>query len=481
MNSIGSIHKFIFSIITISFVVVNYSNCQSIEYDKNIGAENAKVVEVLMGLYVDKEMNEYVSNVGTRLVNEIEKNPFDFNFYIADTHIPNAFALPGGYIYVTRGILALINTEDELAGILAHEIIHVTERHSVKQMRGSILPGLLQLPGNIVGTVVDKDLGTMLNSPLTTSNKLFLASYSRSHETEADKKGAELAGKAGYDPLALGIILERLAYTIEQITDEAEQKSYFDYHPYTPDRVRRIEKKSSKLEWTETEKVSGDFPVPLSGLVVGLNPSQGIFREEVFIHPDLNFSINFPDEWECFNQSIAVGAVQKDQLGAIFVGLEDPSLSPEKHAMKFEENLEKSHGIKPALSEPRTVNENSGYLISLEDQSGDIIMYIHILWLNMDNKIFKLIGIAPKSLEPDLRTSALSLRTLTEDERYGVNVHKLKIVSARESETLNELNERSTGVLDITLISLINGLDVNKTLTSDQLIKIVTEQKYIPE
>ena len=222
---------------------------QSIDLDKKLGAENAELVEAQMGLYMDKELTDYVRKIGDRLVDELDKNPFEFQFHIADEGVPNAFALPGGYVYVTRGLLSLITKEDELAGVMGHEIIHVTQRHSIKQMRTSVLPRMLEIPGAIVGTVVNEDLGNLLNMPISTSNTLLLSSYGRKHESESDNKGVTLASKAGYDPGALKSILDRISKTIEAITEEEEKKSYFSSHPYTPDRIKNIDKVEAKLKW----------------------------------------------------------------------------------------------------------------------------------------------------------------------------------------------------------------------------------------
>ena len=152
------------------------------------------------------------------------------------------------------GILSLMTTEDELACVMGHEIIHVTRRHSVKQMRKSFLPRLLEVPGAIVGNVVHEDLGNLLNLPITTTNSLLLSSYSRKHETESDTKGIELASKAGYDPNAMSAILERLSKAVEVITNEQEKKSYFSSHPYTQDRVDNINKTTSRLELERKRK-----------------------------------------------------------------------------------------------------------------------------------------------------------------------------------------------------------------------------------
>lgn len=142
---------------------------QNIKLDKELGAQNAQMVESQMGIYPHKEMNAYVEAIGQRLVAELDDPMFDYQFQIVDDPIPNAFALPGGYVYVTRGILSLITTEDELACVMAHEIIHVTRRHSIKQLRNSILPRMLELPGKIIGNVVNEDLGNLLTAPVETS------------------------------------------------------------------------------------------------------------------------------------------------------------------------------------------------------------------------------------------------------------------------------------------------------------------------
>ncbi len=454
------------------------SYAQSIELDKKLGAENAELVEVLMGIYPDKEMTAYVNAIGTKLLAALDKNPFEFQFHIVDDPIPNAFALPGGYVYVTRGILSLTISEDELACIMGHEIIHVIDRHSIKQMRSSILPNMLELPGDIVGNVVSEDLGNLLNAPINTGNRLMLSSYSRKHETASDTKGIELASKAGYDPTAMADILERLSRAVEILTNEKEEKSYFDSHPYTPDRVDKINKTIPKLDQAERSVIAADFPAPLNGLLFGYNPAKGIFKDQKFLHPELNFAIVFPEEWETFNQPTTVGAIHEDRKAGIFVGLEDPSKSPEDYASAFEQEIEEEYGTKPTRSESLTVNNHSGYLISMDDNTGDETMYIHILWLKMNGLLFKLIGIAPKSFEPDLQKTARSLRTLTSSERKAIEVRKIQLVEANKNESLEEISARSSNVVNTSITAVINGIEEDAKLQKKQVVKIVVREKY---
>ena len=451
---------------------------QKVDKDKELGAENAKIVEEQMGIYADKEMTKYVKSIGDRLVEELEDNPYDFQFKIVDEAIPNAFALPGGYIYVTRGLLMLVISEDELAGVLSHEIIHVTQRHSIKQMRSSVLPRMLELPGAIVGGVVNENLGDLINVPITTSNTLLLSSYSRSHETESDTKGIELMSKAGYDPAALANILSRLSDAFELLTNEKEKKDYFSSHPYTPKRVKNIEKKTLKLEWAEKDKIANDFPSPFDGLLLGNNPKMGVFDGQNFIHPELNFSITFPENWETSNQPSSVIAIHEDRQAAIVLGLEDASLSPEEHGKLFVNEVKKKKKEKPSTAEKRTVNNNAGYLVTYLDSSGDEIMYIHILWLKMGDNVFKIIGFGPKSFQAELKKSALSLRPLTTAERSSIMVRKLRIVEPKKNESLAELSKRTANVASTEITELINGIDENSKLDSIQRVKIIVKEGY---
>ncbi len=456
----------------------NHSVGQSIELDKKLGAENAEMVKIFFGLYQDEEMTNYVKEIGERLVAKLDKNPFEFQFHIADDPLPNAFALPGGYIYVTRGILSLAKTEDELACVMAHEIIHVTERHSIKQMRSSIIPSLLEVPGAIVGTVVSDDLGSLINSPINTTSSLFLSSYSRKHETESDTKGIELASKAGYDPTAMGDILARLSDAVEVLTNEKEKKSYFDDHPYTPNRVKKINKVSTGLAWDESPKLSDSFPMPFDGMIFGANPKKGIFKGQTFLHPDLGFTITFPDGWHTSNQPTSVNAIHEDRRAGMFLGLEAPGKAPEEYAKAFENEIRKQHKASPYRSESRVVNSHEGYIVSMEDNTGNETMYIHILWVKVDGLIFKLIGFAPRTLESELKESALSLRTLTSSERKNVEMRTMKIVRAKENETVKELIARSNNVLKIDVVNVINDLEKDAKLKENEAIKIAVNELY---
>lgn len=459
-------------------VFTQISFAQSIELDKKIGAENAELVEAQMGIYELDGLSQYVESVGNRLVSHLEDPQFEFQFRVVDDPIPNAFALPGGYVYVTRGILSLITSEDELACVMGHEITHVIKRHSIKQMRKSILPRMLELPGAIVGNVVDDDLGKLLNAPIHTSNTLIMASYSRKHEKESDVEGVTLASRAGYDPAAMITILDRLSKAIEYITNKQEKKSYFDDHPYTPDRISTINKTIDDLDWSEGHKISADFPSPLDGMIFMENPRKGIFQENKFLHPELGFAITFPKEWETFNLPTAAGAIHPDRRGAIFLGLEDPKATPGELGEAFTKKIREDYPDSFISAGPRELNGHQAYLVSIMDDSGSEKMFIHILWVNIGKMMFKLIGLAPNFHEEKLKTSAESLHAITSGERESITQLEFKIITVRQNESIEAICKRLGSTIKPEINAFLNGKTPDEIIEKGEKVKIIIEKPY---
>ncbi len=289
---------------------VTATQAQDVSIDKKLGAQNAAMVEQEMGLYHHDSLYHLVNAVGNKLVSRLKTNPFEFKFFIADSPEPNAFALPGGYVYVTRGILILLQSEDELAGIMAHEIIHVTQRHSVKQAQKGLLTGILKIPGNLINTVTGTRIGNIINTPIDFSAKAFIAKYSRGHESESDSYGIQLAASAGYKPEALAEALVRLNKEVALLTGEQERKSYFSDHPYTPERVNSIRKSAPYYKPVNPSPISRNtthFLQKFDGLCFGENPQQGVFIDTLFVQSDLRFAWLTPSGWQVMNKPSMVG------------------------------------------------------------------------------------------------------------------------------------------------------------------------------
>ena len=183
----------------------------SAEREKELGRDEARRVEQEMGLLADPALVAYVQGVGQRLAAQSPRRDVEYRFQVIDRTEPNAFALPGGYVYVTRGLLVFVNSEDELAGVIGHEIGHVAARHSVQQISRAAPLAVVTGIGAAVTGVVSPGLGRAVGGAGAAASELILAPYSRDQEREADRVGQGLAAAAGWDPAGLPAFLKTLS------------------------------------------------------------------------------------------------------------------------------------------------------------------------------------------------------------------------------------------------------------------------------
>ncbi len=451
---------------------------QKVEIDKQIGAENAHTVETEMGIYANAKMNAYLDALGQKLVSNLENPLFQYQFKIVPDVSPNAFALPGGYIYITTGIIPLLETEDELACVLGHEIIHSNNRHTIRQAKKSILPKILEIPGNLLG-VINKDIGRLVNAPIKATNSLIFASYSRKFETEADDEGVKLAAKTGYDPTQLPKVLTRMNTAIEALTGQKEEKSYFSDHPYTPDRNQNILKQAANVSVAKEAPVSSNFLMEFDKVQFGSSPATGVVDGNVFMHPDINFYIKFPQNWIIDNQPEAVAAYHPEGKAAGFVTLENPAMSASQAGKAFVKSLGDEYRSKIEFNDVYQVGNMKGYLVSFIEQSKHETVYAYLLWLPLNGKMFKLLGIAPLTFRNQLESSVKSLRTLTDKERASIKYNFVKVVKARQGETLSGLSKRTGNKLNLALTAIINDHKPADKLGKEEQIKIVLDKPYL--
>ena len=454
---------------------------QDISVDKKLGAENALLVEREIGLYQHDSLYKLVNTVGHKLVSALTNNPFEFKFFLADSPEPNAFALPGGYIYVTRGILLLIQTEDELAGIIAHEITHVSERHSVKQMKKGRIGGILQIPGNIVNAVTGTRLGNIVNTPIALGSRAFVSSYSRGHEKDADIYGAKLAASAGYSPNALADALERLAKGIEIITGAKEKKNYFSDHPMTSSRIADIRKAHPAVKdensshYTQSNE---EFQQKFNGLCFGPNPEQGVFIDSLFVHPELGFSWTAPRGWKTVNKPTAVGIYPEKGDAITVLSAIDSEKSVSEIGEEVKSNALKSNAVIVQSARDTTINSNKAYLIRMrEAERRDV--FLEVMWISLDNKVFQLAGVFTPPNKKDVHETLCSFRKSHAEELKMVNRLELQIVHSQKSESISQLSERTSNKLNVTLTALINDLKQESTLEENSVMKIIRAVPYV--
>ncbi len=455
---------------------------QSTETDRQLGMEVSRQVAQQMGIVDKPAVFSYLSEIGHRLTGQIVDRRFDYTFQIVDQPEPNAFAAPGGFVYVSRGLLALANSEDELANVVAHEIVHVDRRHTAKQLSRQRLPSLFTLPGRAVGRVISQDLGNILNLPAATVGASFMASYSRQHELEADELGQQLSARAGYDPAALAAILEQIERQEQLQTGTTKGFSFFNTHPTAPRRVRDITERAQSISRAKGVGVARDkgvFLERLEGITVGTNPANGIFQGQKFLHPDLDFFIEFPRDWKTVNARHAVGAISPRQDALIFIGVIGVGSGPEEIARAFRAALEAEFGIAPSRSDAVKIGDWPAYLLTFTDHSGREPVYMHFLWVGARGFIYQMIGLATERYGPALRETALAFRPLTAEEKASIQVTRVHIVSARAGEDLDQFSERTGNIWDPQETAVMNGIAVDTPLQAGP-IKIAVSEPYKP-
>ncbi len=454
----------------------------SLEEDRRLGLQVVQQVQAEMGFVDHAEAAAYLNSVGERVCQSIPDRRFDYSFRIVDQAEPNAFAAPGGYVFASRGLLACVVSEDELANVLAHEVVHVARRHTSKQMAKQRVPNLLTLPGRAVGRVVHQDLGRLLNAPVNTFGSAFLAAYSREDELEADRVGQRLAAAAGYDPVALGAALGRLE-SEEQLRTHAKRRAgFFDTHPMTPQRVGRITRHSQDLQWTRQPGIAqnhADFLSRLDGLIVGEDPANGVFRGQRFLHPELDFFIELPAGWNTMNTKEAVGAFAPTKDAVVFLGVHGRGTDPATVGHAFAGALRSEYDVKPSRSEAVKFGEWPGYVVTITDASGREPMHMFFVWIACRGLIYQMIGLAPERYREPLRGTAQSLRPLTRQERSSIKVTRLRVATARDGEDLSRLSERTGNAWNLPLTAVLNGLSEKAPLADGQRVKIAVSEPYV--
>ncbi|MFB3118830.1 MAG: M48 family metalloprotease, partial [Myxococcota bacterium] len=236
---------------------------RSEDVDRKVGEESAQDVKAQLGLIEDPELVAYLGKVGARLARHAPRRNFEYSFQIVDQEAPNAFALPGGYIFVSRGLLTLTNSEDELANVLGHEIVHVAARHAAAR----------------------QEIGRSLPAKLDWLRGGYLARYGRDQEREADRLGQGLAAVAGYDPEGLVSFLRELEHTERLRLGSSRLPGFWDTHPSTKSRVAEVGLRANMTAWTRKTPIAvthADFLHRMEGLAIGARASEGVFVGDRF-------------------------------------------------------------------------------------------------------------------------------------------------------------------------------------------------------
>ncbi len=455
------------------------------EGEQELGVKMAKEVEQAMGLYDAPELVKYVKTLGRRLSEHSPRQDVSYAFHLVDMVEPNAFALPGGYIYVSRGLLALVNEEEELAGVLAHEIAHVASRHHAKSTGMSVITSPLRIGTGIVGAatgIVAPRIGGAIAGVGKATSALLIAPYGREQEREADREGQEIAAQAGYAPEGLSRFLKTLDRDEALHSDEPRRYSFFATHPALRERVTSTAERAEGINVAQGKPVAedrADLLSRLEGLIVGDNPALGLFQGRRFFHPGLDFSFLFPSQWETSNTPKSVLGQAPNEDAIIMVQTvgwgEDPYPVVKALGKTMEiDLLEESESTRinglPAIRNKIVLDSTEG------------TMGLDMTWIAHRGRVFQITGVcSPKDFSAFQETffeTANTFQALSYAERANIKVARLSVVKARETETLGALIEQTGGLWSSAETAVANGIEEDEELSEGQLIKVPIEKPY---
>jgi len=438
-----------------------------------IGQQQDAEIRREMGVYGDRGLQEYVTTLGIKLAQVSERPNLPWHFTVVDVPAVNAFALPGGYIYITRGILPFLDDEAQLAGVLGHEIGHVTARHSAQQYSRATGAQL----GLILGSIFVPQTRPFAQLGESGLGLLFLK-YGRDDEEQADTLGVKYASRAGWDPAGIPQMLTTLA-RIEEATDDKGVPNWLSTHPAPIDRVQKVQASVQQAE-TGAARFTTDrdgYLRRLDGLVYGDNPEQGVVRGNSFLHAGLRFALDFPPGWDVDNGQTQVVAKESRANTLMLLQLVQQPVgrSLEEVALRSMQNA----GFRAVSGGRTTINGADAfvgtYLGSLQDLGRVTVRGAHIA---LDRDVLFVAGIAPQQaydrVEPTFIKSINSFRPLSRADAEAIRPNRIDLYTARAGDTWQSIAERAgRGVIKATTLAIMNGHAVNDQPRPGERLKIV--------
>ncbi len=444
-------------------------NLVSTGREVEMGREADPAIVAEFGLYGDAATQSYVDSIGQKLARVSHLPNLKWTFRVLDSPVVNAFALPGGFVYITRGIMAYVNSESQLAGILGHEIGHVTARHSAQQMTQQQIAGIGLLAGAIFVDAFRPYSGLAQQG----LGLLFLK-YSRDHETQADELGIQYSLRAGYDPRTIPATYS----TLKRISERAGSTlpNFLSTHPDPGDReVRTTQLSQAAAGGAPRGLVIGEaiYQKRIEGIVYGDDPRQGYFEGNRFYHPQMGFQLIFPDGWKTENQPSAV--VAKGASGAMQLRLgtiRDTTVTP----AQFIDSL-KAHGALVSASgrtEPfRDYPAWVGTVTAAAEggQQNYAAGYIRI----RGGQFLEIYGRGSDQVSNDqVYASIRSVAALRDPAKLGVRANQLSIKPAKTSAAFATVWTQYSGqAIGLEEAAILNGARSTTPFAQGAPVKIV--------
>ena len=455
-----------------------YTWAQEIE----LGRESDPQIVAQFGLYDDERLSAYVTRIGEAVLAEShlrrpETDPefrnTPFTFRVLDSPVVNAFALPGGYIYVTRGLLSHLNNEAQLAVVLGHEVTHVAARHASQRAATQQL-GMIGLIGVAIGgqAVLGGSAGEDILDIGSTAAGLLFLQYGRDDERESDRNGVDYAGLAGYKTSEASAFFTSLKRISAQ--SGGGIPSFLSSHPDPGEREQTMLELAVRWEQQGANKVEQDgYYSMLGDLVLGDDPQQGFVENGVFYHPGLEFSFPVPPGYQVVNQPTQVGMVEPNENAILLFSIADEASSAQDGATM----LSNEEGIQAVESGPATVSGNTAYYVVADAQTDDGEVRLLSYYIEYGGNVYTFLGFSSKASFSNYRNvferSMRGFDRVTDARILNVQPSRLRVVTTNRSGAFrsflpNNMPEQFTPES----LAILNQVDLDTRIEQGQKIKL---------
>lgn len=434
-----------------------------------LGRQSDADVRKQMGVYKDDALQRYVNEVGQKLAKSAHRPNLPWTFTVVDESAVNAFALPGGFIYVTRGILPFLKSESELAAVMGHEVGHVDARHSAQAYSKQTLAGVGLAAGSIFVPQAQAFEG------LTgLAFQLAFLKNTRTDELEADHLGVGYAATSGWNPAGMSSLLSTLDRLDVATGSSRGVPNWALTHPPAADRVDKVKEVVAAAAGPSAVTVNAaEFERHLDGLVYGDSREKGIIRGTEFVHPILHFSLRFPATWEVTNAEDQVTAQPAESSNVAMV----LQLSDAAGAVRDAGPAQMVRaGWTPLSGQGTSINGLDAYVGTYERVQNNARQTVQAAHVRSGNQLFVIAGIAPTSTFPSVERqfsdAIRSFRALSREEADRIQPNRIDFHVVQRGETWESLARNGGDVKPATL-AIMNGSDPATPPVAGQRIRLV--------
>jgi len=447
------------------------STSQEIEMGKSYDPQ----VVATYGIYQDDQLQNFITQKGKQMAAISHRPELPYEFKIVDSPVVNAFAVPGGYVYFTRGIMAHFNNEAEFAGVLGHEIGHITARHSAKQYSNQMIGQLLF----IGGLVVSEDFRNFADIASQGMGLLFLK-FGRDDESQSDELGVEYSSEVGYDAVEMADFFQ----TLKRISDQSGQSipTFLSTHPDPANRYEDVKRMANQTQAQNPNKqysVNRDsYLRMIDGIVYGVDPRQGYVENNVFYHPELKFQFNVPSSWNLNNLPIQVQMAPESGDAMMTMDLAQGSNLEQAASTFVTENqvtiVEKSNTTVNGMSAIAMITEQAE---STSNGATTPALRILTYLISYNGNIYKFNGISTSEKFNTyfslFQSTMKSFAKLTDSSKINKKPTVINVKPAKSTGSLQSIfASYSVNSSDYEELAILNGMQLTDQVKAGTLIKI---------